>query len=120
MTAATSRPKMYFMDSHQEIDRRSLILAKAIVNRIDSDPARKGLEKARRNCRRWLADRNDRALLEWLGILDKSWAEIRLILLDESEKGKRLRQSTPFCGVLSPQERWDIYRNFNPDETAGS
>jgi len=32
------------------------------------------------------------------------------ILLDESEEGTRLRQIDPFCGILTPKERWEIYR----------
>jgi hypothetical protein len=29
-----------------------------------------------------------------------------------------LRQSSPFCGVLSVRERWDIYRRFNHEPKA--
>jgi hypothetical protein len=107
------------MKTHQDIDRRSLMLASAVVERIDRDPRRRGLLKARANCRRWLSRRDDRAIREWQEILGKSWAEIRLILLDDSEQARRLRQSTPFCGILTPRERWDIYRDFTRDETTG-
>jgi hypothetical protein len=31
-------------------------------------------------------------------------------LIDESERAKTLRQSTPFAGYISPQERWAIWR----------
>ncbi len=49
---------------------------------------------------------------EWSNLLDRPWEEIRSLLLDESELGQRLRQSDPFCGILTPQERWEIYRAF--------
>jgi hypothetical protein len=98
------------MRTHQEIDARSLHMAKAIVEKIDADPTRRGLEKARATCRRWFRERPSPALGEWQQLLQRPWSEIRTILLDESETGARLRQNDPFCGILTPQERWAIYR----------
>ncbi len=85
-------------------------MAREIVARIDADPARAGLARAKATCRRWLQNREEPVLREWMNILDRPWEEIRQVLLDESENGKRLRQSDPFCGILTPQERWEIYR----------
>ena len=51
-----------------------------------------------------------------MAILERPWAEIRSILLDDSEEGRRLRQNDPFCGVLTPAERWDIYREAIANE----
>jgi hypothetical protein len=48
----------------------------------------------------------------WNRILKASWPEVRKTLLDTSEKGKALRQCSPFGGVLTPRERWRIYRRF--------
>jgi len=42
---------------------------------------------------------------------------VRAVLLDESDEGQRLRQSDPFCGVLTPRERWEIYRQAAADAT---
>lgn len=95
--------------THDDIDRRSLEMARRIVARIDADPERRGLAHAREVCRRWVASGN-RPAAEWQSILERSWEEIRGILLDESEEGRRLRQNDPFCGILTPVERWDIYR----------
>jgi len=103
--------------THQEIDRRSLELARAIVSAIDNDPTRAGLEQARENCRRWYATSASPAIAEWLEILKRGWDEIRLLLLDESEEARRLRQSSPFCAVLSPRERWAIYARFKADDS---
>ncbi|MGA2175198.1 MAG: hypothetical protein ABSH38_09480 [Verrucomicrobiota bacterium] len=88
-------------------------MAKAIVEKIDRDPARAGVGKAKATCQRWYREHPGPALGEWLHILERSWEEIRRVLLEESEEGKRLRQSGPFCGVLTPQERWAIYRAFH-------
>jgi hypothetical protein len=98
------------MKTHEQIDERSLAMARAIVNKIDRDPARTGLEKARATCRRWFQQQPAPAIGEWLDILERPWEEIRAVLLEESEHGQRLRQSDPFCGILTPQERWLIYR----------
>ncbi len=100
------------MRTHQEIDRRSLALARAVVEIIDRDRERKGLLKARANCSRWYRESQAPAIAEWLEILKWDWPHVRKLLLDESDEGRRLRQSSPFCGVLSPRQRWDIYRHF--------
>jgi hypothetical protein len=100
------------MKTHQEIDQRSLALSRAIVARIDRDPARSGLLKARALCERWFRERPEPAIGEWRNILAGPWEQIREVLLDDSEEGRRLRQSDPFCGILTPQERWSIYRDF--------
>ena len=101
------------MRTHQEIDERSLVMARAIVAKIDNDPTRAGLKRAREVCSRWLNKSPSPKIAEWLEILNRPWEQIREVLLDESEEGKRLRQSDPFCGILTPHERWEIYRAFN-------
>jgi hypothetical protein len=97
---------------HQTIDQRSLAMSRAIVRIIDQDPQRLGLQKAIDVCNRWLVRNPSAAHREWSQILKQPWEKIRLILLDETEQGQRLRQSDPFCGILTPRERWDIYRSF--------
>jgi hypothetical protein len=95
--------------TNQAIDRRSLEMVRRIVAKIDADPDRRGFEHAKRVCRRWV-DLGRRSSVEWLAILDRPWEEVRRILLDDSEEGRRLRQTDPFCGILTPEERWEIYR----------
>src|SRR6185436_8225420 len=101
------------MKDHQAIDRRSLEMACRIVAKIDGDP--QFLEHARRVCERWVARGNVPAR-EWLPILNQPWAEIRRILLADSEESQRLRQNDPFCGILTPVERWEIYREAHRRE----
>ncbi|HEV7766018.1 MAG TPA: hypothetical protein VGQ76_13520 [Thermoanaerobaculia bacterium] len=103
------------MRTHDAIDRRSLTMVRRIVEKIDADPTRAGLEHARNVCARWVAMGNVPAQ-EWMEIIQRPWSEIRTILLDESEEGKRLRQNDPFCGILTPTERWEIYREAARDE----
>ncbi|MBW7866197.1 MAG: hypothetical protein H3C30_17500 [Candidatus Hydrogenedentes bacterium] len=101
------------MRTHQEIDERSLVMARAIAARIDNDPRHEGLRVARENCVRWLQRSPSAAVEEWRKILEQDWGTVRTVLLDESEHGRRLRQSSPFCGIISPAERWEIYRRFS-------
>jgi len=106
------------MKTHEEVDLRSLALARAVVDAIERDPARNGLAKARRTCARWQRQAPSPAIAEWREILQRDWEEIRHILLDPGEEGRRLRQSNPFCGILSPRERWEIYRRFSREPQA--
>ncbi|HMP75454.1 MAG TPA: hypothetical protein PKE12_04060 [Kiritimatiellia bacterium] len=103
---------------HRDIEERSLLLARAIAERIDADPLRCGVDQARAVCRRWRETGDSRDLRIWSETLEKPWEEIRAVLLDSSEGGRRLRQSNPFCGILTPQERWAIYREFREHEAA--
>ena len=98
------------MRTHNEIDRRSLAMALEITARIDADPQHKAVETARATCSRWLRTNPASAVREWCELLKQDWCVIRNVLLDEGEEGCRLRQSNPFCGVLSARERWAIYR----------
>ena len=91
-------------NQHDHIDSRSLQMALAIAEKIDESPEL--LEQARQ----WALQHNDvPAVNEWISHLDCPWPEIRKLLLDPSEQGKRLRQSSPFAGILSNQERWAFY-----------
>lgn len=105
------------MHSHEQIDRRNLFLAREIARVIDADPGRSGLTRAREVCGRWLSSRSDAALSEWNAILDRPWEEVRAVLLDPGERGTRLRQSTPFCGIISPRRRWQLYKEFKAHAT---
>jgi hypothetical protein len=98
------------MTSHADIDRRNLAMARAIAARIDADPERTGLTHARAVCARWVAKGVGPAAEEWQRILAGAWEHVREVLLDESEEGDRLRQNSPFCGILSSRERWTFYR----------
>ncbi len=105
------------MKTHQDIDRRSLALARAIAAKIDRDPSRWGVRKARSVCERWAQRDPTPAIGEWQAILGKPWSQVRRLLLDNSEVGRQRRQNSPFCGILSPRERWRVYRRFLNHET---
>lgn len=118
LNAALRGATLLAMKTHHQIDQRSLALARAVVEAIDQDPARAGLERARSTCRRWTLQSPSPAVAEWSRILEREWEAIRLLLLDPGEEGCRLRQSSPFCGVLSPRARWEIYRRIAHEHQA--
>jgi len=93
-------------------------MARAVAEAIDRDPSRRGLERARTTCERWRRQAPSPAVEEWSRILKLEWEAIRHVLLDPGEQGRRLRQSSPFCGILSPRERWEIYRRFMSEPQA--
>ena len=84
-----------------------------IARKIERDPQL--LEIARGNLERWIAARgyDTPAWLEWREILDQPWQTVAAIMTEPSENGARLRQSSPFCGILTQQERARIYAAFH-------
>ena len=91
---------------HPHIDKRSLEMAKLVVARIETDQSL--VRIAHENLDRWRRQAGGtlpQASREWEAILDEPWSEIRAILLDESDEGQRLRSSSPFCGIVTQEER---------------
>ena len=110
------------MRTHQEVDNRSLALARAVASVIDADPERAGLERAKRTCARWLEnpDLDNPYLRRWSAILENDWPAVKAVLLDPSEDGTAMRQCSPFAGVLPPRERWRVYREHRDTGKAGT
>ena len=99
---------------HDWIDERSLALSRRIAERAKDDPSviRNALHWVRGQLASPGGERN-RALKEWEHILTSNTHEqILATLIQESEHGARLRQSSPFVGVLSRQERNAIFAYF--------
>jgi hypothetical protein len=91
-----------------------LEIHRRIARRMEQDAA-SVIDKARGNLRRWLAQRGEDSLSityrEWEGLLDSlGVSELSRLLVADDEKSARLRQSSPFAGVLSPREVWEIKR----------
>lgn len=105
------------MKDHGLIDQRSLAFDRLTARKLAADPALLG--RARQTVDRWLASCSSRVrpvLLEWRGILDRPVSEVIKVMLDESPDGARLRQSSPFAGVLSPAERTAILKEHQRRE----
>jgi hypothetical protein len=57
-------------------------------------------------------------LLAWENILDCPLEEVVAALIDPGERGYELRQSTPFVGILSDEERLDAVRKASREHRA--
>ena len=92
------------LSGHARIEARSLAMHGAIAEKLRKNP--RLLEAAGENIRRWRRQGVDvTAFAEWEAILERGVGETVRVLTDPSENAARLRQSTPFTGVLTPKER---------------
>jgi hypothetical protein len=99
--------------SHRLLEARSLAMHAVIAQKIERDP--KLLLVPRNNLKRWNARWESAAPAwydEWRGIMNRPWPAIAALITEPSEEGARLRQSSPFAGVLSAKERRRIYEAF--------
>ena len=98
---------------HRLAEARSLALHCLIAQKIAADP--RLLDVARRNLAAWAGRYGDsvpRALEEWRTVLDRPWPEIAALITDPGESATRMRQSSPFAGVLAASERRRVYEAF--------
>jgi hypothetical protein len=106
--ALAGEPKLLrytrFVRSHRWIDDTSLALHEAVAAKIELDP--RLVDIARDNLERWTAASPQPALLEWRSRLDATpLPQLLALLRSPGDHAARLRQSSLFGGVLSPQER---------------
>gem|GEM_PF-564615 len=97
------------MNSHTAIDARSLAMDRLIAQRLRETPA--VLDKARSVLAKWMTscDASVRPVFEeWRAILDGPISGVFAVLEGVDERSTRLRQSSPFCGILTPAERTAI------------
>jgi hypothetical protein len=98
---------------HSRLDERSLAMHQLIAAKVQANPAL--LDKARDNLRRWQASEGSPklALAEWEQILSGPVTQVTQFLTDPSERATRLRQSSPFAGILTEAERGAIYESYS-------
>ncbi|HEY1717045.1 MAG TPA: hypothetical protein VGH42_01975 [Verrucomicrobiae bacterium] len=97
--------------NHEVQDSISLELAQRIASGLPLHP--EWLDFACANLERWSRlNSNSPSLLrcydEWERLLQRNVSEICATLTAETEEGQRLRQNSPFAGILSPDEVWEI------------
>jgi len=98
---------------HRIAEARSLAMHCLIARKIEAD--RRLLAAARHTLEKWIeryGDAPPRALVEWREILGRPWPEIAALITDADETAVRLRQSSPFAGVLTQAERRRVYEAF--------
>lgn len=104
--------------SHQWIDYVDLMAHRAMARKIRRQP--KLFSRARRNITRW--EKSNRGcpqpLQEWKRILrENNLATVLRIMTRADEEGNRLRQSSPFCGILTEREREAIWARYDQGQT---
>ena len=107
--------------NHAAIDEVSLALAQEVAARVRSRP--EFLDVARENLARWSRQNAGsqsllRCYAEWEAILTRPVQEICELLLAQTDDAQRLRQNSPFAGVLSPAEVWAIKARHRHAKTA--
>jgi len=100
---------------HEIIDEVSLELGRRVAARLRQQPDL--LRIAGDNLERWTAMNAGapsllRCYAEWRVILQRPLEEICSLLSSDDEEGRRLRQNSPFAGVLSAREVWELKRHF--------
>ncbi len=90
---------------HSLQDKVGLELAIRIQEALPEHP--EWLEEARTNLDRWSARNSSAASLlrcyaEWRELLERPVPEICAVLIADTEEGRRLRQNSPFVGMLPP------------------
>ena len=101
--------------SHELLDEISLELGRRTAIRLQQEPSL--LQVAHDNLTRWSKQNADspsllRCYAEWREILTRPLEEICALLISQSESARRLRQNSPFAGVLTAREVWDVKQRF--------
>ncbi len=100
---------------HRIIEARSLAMHCLVAQKIELKPTLlKQVKKTLETWRSRFEEDVPGALDEWRAILQQPWPEIAHVITDSGERATRLRQSTPFAGVLTAEERERIYAAFRP------
>lgn len=97
---------------HRLLDIRSLAAHAIIARDLVDDP--RLLERARANLDRW-NERHDDApswIGEWRSILERSPEDVACFLVSSAPDAVRLRQSSPFAGMLPPEKRRTLLQLF--------
>jgi hypothetical protein len=96
------------MSNHQNIDLRSLAMDQRTAEKLLANPAL--VDRGLANLDRWL--KTCSVLIEWQTLLQRPLPEVILVLRSTDQRATRLRQSSPFAGLLSVSERTEILKRF--------
>ncbi len=101
------------LSDHIRIDERSLALHEVVARKLMASPVL--LNTARENLRRWRQGdgRFAPAFAEWDRILAGAVDDVAALLVERSARATRLRQSSPFAGILTEEERRAVYESYS-------
>lgn len=106
--------------THQTLDQRSLALHRLIAEKIKRNPML--FEKVVNTLIRWksiVAASSQPYVHEWELLVQQGMAQCLSVATEESPRATALRQSSPFCGILTNAERTQFFKTWRPvqDET---
>jgi hypothetical protein len=99
--------------THQEIDERSLALHRLVAEKIKNNPTL--YQKAQSTLDRWLSTVDGSAqpyLAEWQALMKSGMNECLAVSVENSQRAAALRQSSPFCGILTAHERFAFLKSW--------
>jgi len=109
------------MKDHRLIDERSLAFDRLVARKLRAHPDL--IKRAQANLQRWLVTCSAGVrpvLLEWQQLLEGSTETLFERLQATDEHAARLRQSSPFCGIITAEERNRILREFHARESSAA
>lgn len=101
------------MPTHRDIDARSLAMHQLVAEKIRRDPAL--LERAKKTLARWrgmVCPASQPYLVEWERLLERGIEPCLAVATENSQRAAALRQSSPFAGLLTNQERFTFLRDW--------
>lgn len=103
---------------HRVAEARSLALHREVARRIRERPEL--LDEVRARVEAWLRDGSVAIpyARSWWEILSRDLERIVEAILDPSERGRDLRQCTPFAGIIDPRTRWKILDDVREGSTS--
>lgn len=109
------------MKDHRLVDERSLAFDRLVARKLRTNPDL--IRKAQANLQGWLATCSAGVrpvLLEWQRLLEEPTEALFAHLEATDERAARLRQSSPFCGIITAEERNRILREFHARESSAA
>ena len=98
------------MRTPQWLDQRSLALHQLIAEKIRQDPAL--FEKVKATLAHWetiVCANSQPYIKEWRRLADAGMEECLAVATEDSERGAAMRQASPFCDILSEEERREFF-----------
>lgn len=105
--------------SHQWLDQRSLALHRLITEKIRRDPDL--FENVKRTIARWsqiVCANSQPYVKEWQRLVDLGIEECLAVTTEDSERANAMRQTSPFCGILTNEERWEFLLEWDKSHGA--
>lgn len=101
------------MRSHQSLDQRSLALHKLIAQKIRRNPSLFAI--CGQTLERWelsVSPSSQPYVSEWRRLFEQGIEACIAVVTEDSERGRAMRQASPFSGILTHKERFAFFQNW--------